>query len=440
MKALFTRSMSILRNFTLKRLPVVLPVACAYWLLSDYVGLEPYAVVAVFLGFISAMIADVIYLSKEKRSALMLCAWKFTKNHAISLFEYGFKLFIICIFLGMSETPKEPDIAEIQKYVKVFGLLAIYCYPLIYVFTHKLTLADRPHLLHVFNRFILAMIFYSVVLWLIGLFGSDIKNWVIVHPDEAIVLAVSFILVSLILKPFFSSASISTPGVGIGVATGFSAQIKPSITLTEQDRRYACAHEAGHALVYAALGRLPPGMEVVVCDQDKGVGSLGHVSALMSSHQLNDKVYFDWKMHVYLAGQMGEMIAFGKNTIGAAGDLSRWLDIARAYHSNHFEGIFYNDPKNKMEQEANEAKLYLLKQKQKDMLAQLFQVNEAVFNDLRESLFEKKVITKEDLLPLLSRVVLPEGFPLPIGSFEQFSEDWPEKFGFYTDKDGRLIK
>jgi len=38
-------------------------------------------------------------------------------------------------------------------------------------------------------------------------------------------------------------------------------------------------------------------------------------------------------------------------------------------------------------------------------------------------------LTRDELSWFLSRVKLPEGFPLPFGQFEQFSTEWPEGAG-----------
>lgn len=207
---------------------------------------------------------------------------------------------------------------------------------------------------------------------------------------------------------------------------------------TERDNRYTAAHESGHALVYAALGCLPPGIQVTVRDELGEDGSLGYVSAINSDHQSHEKTFCEWFMLFLLAGKFGESFACGENTMGSINDHHRWLGLARIYLSNHFDGIFYSEPQSKFEQELNDDKLLKLQLRQIALLEVLFRENVHVFRSISTELLAKKKMVRDDLIPYLSRVIIPEDFPLPLGEFTEFSSVWRGDSGIYADNSRRI--
>lgn len=99
--------------------------------------------------------------------------------------------------------------------------------------------------------------------------------------------------------------------------------------LNPKEREIVAYHEMGHALVAMAL----PGSDVVhkVSIIPRGVGALGYTIQrptddrfLMTREELEDK------MAVLLGGRAAEKIVFGHLSTGAADDLSKVTDIARA--------------------------------------------------------------------------------------------------------------
>lgn len=56
------------------------------------------------------------------------------------------------------------------------------------------------------------------------------------------------------------------------------------------------------------------------------------------------------------------------------------------------------------------------------MLSNFFDLNREVFEQLAASLLEKRVLSRDCLLPLISRVKLPADFPRPLGEFTKFGE------------------
>ncbi len=137
------------------------------------------------------------------------------------------------------------------------------------------------------------------------------------------------------------------------------------------------------------------------------------MTGIKSQHRLEEKTFAEWHMLVFLAGKMGEARTMRESTIGSTIDHARWIDVARKYLSNHYRGIFYPEPQNEFEQKQNEEKLSALQTEQLGMLDRLFELNSDVFKELADVLLEKRTLAREEIIPFLGRVQLPEGFPLP---------------------------
>ena len=104
---------------------------------------------------------------------------------------------------------------------------------------------------------------------------------------------------------------------------------KKNRLLNPEERAVVAHHEMGHALVSLAL----PGTDKVekVSIIPRGIGSLGYTIQrptedrfLMTRGELKNK------MAVLLGGRAAEMLVFARPSTGAADDLSKATDIARA--------------------------------------------------------------------------------------------------------------
>ncbi|PJG84797.1 hypothetical protein [Conservatibacter flavescens] len=209
---------------------------------------------------------------------------------------------------------------------------------------------------------------------------------------------------------------------------GFS--LYPSSTLrrkmTSQDIQYVASHEAGHLLMYAALGQLPPSMKVEVKEQMDGTTNLGYVSAFVSKRASQSRLFVEWQMLTTLAGREGESILLQDNSLGSVQDNYEWFNLASVYLKNHFEGIFYIEPMSSFEFNANEEKLNALKAKQTQLLQTFFSLNLPIYKQLTSMLIEKKILYGDEIIQFFQQVniTFPEGFPFPFGRFEKFSDEW----------------
>jgi ATP-dependent Zn protease len=177
--------------------------------------------------------------------------------------------------------------------------------------------------------------------------------------------------------------------------------------------RIVAAHECGHAIVYAALPTFPADLEVKIYTSMNNAGHLGHVSASITENLLRMPEFARWHMMLTLAGRMGEHQLHGEGSLGSLRDMTRWLEIAHLYLSNHCEGIYYSEPKNAAEMSHNQSLLEQLKSRQLILLREFFVQNKATHQAMTEHLLEHHSLDAEALKQWLGEIRIPAGFPQP---------------------------
>lgn len=277
----------------------------------------------------------------------------------------------------------------------------------------SIILESAPSLSNLLYRFMRDLTFYMIILCLIVYAGDDIYRWAFSHLNYDSILEVT-IAFAICLVFFHVGGGLFRVPVSSLIEPGTPAAsvfFKPS----SRDNRYIAAHEAGHALVYAALGNdLPADTRLVINNYsvDKQA-PLGFITGVSRKHCLNEKTFAEWEMLILLAGKSGEVVMYGSSVLGSDSDYMKWLNVARGYLANYYRGIYYVVPQNKFEQEQNEVKLEALRYEQLAMLNTLFDMNINVFRHLANTLLEARTMDRNNLISFLSRVNLPEGFPLP---------------------------
>jgi hypothetical protein len=421
---------SLLKHPVTKRLSIAIPLAAGIELIRSWLGFEQSTLISLVAGFAAYFIADSIFLEAKERNNRLKKGIEYFKDNFTTVVKYSVLLSVIVYFFGAHEKPSDPIISQIKQMVEVFGLFLVLMYPVFEGVYRSVVHGCYYSITFYVGRVISGIAAYSLVLWVIDQYGEDTKEWIITNPNESAVAGVSFLLVWFITKlsygTQYSYAGNLERGGGANNAMGRTV-ISPK--QTERDAKYTAAHESGHALVYAALGCLPPGIELVIKENGGVDGSLGYISGINSDHLLNEKTFTEWFMLALLAGKFGESFAFGENTLGSANDHQQWLKIAKLYLSNHFDGIYYSDPQNKFEQECNEEKLERLQHSQNNLLEILFSDNSQVFESINSELLEKRKMGRDDLIPHLSQIILPDNFPLPLGEFNEFSSERPRNLG-----------
>src|SRR2546423_3864637 len=98
--------------------------------------------------------------------------------------------------------------------------------------------------------------------------------------------------------------------------------------VTEKERRILAYHEAGHAVMSHLTGDLLPVHKVTIVSRGQ---ALGYTLNLPSEERyLHTAEEFADLLKVYLSGRAAEQIVFGRVTNGAANDLEKVTELARA--------------------------------------------------------------------------------------------------------------
>ena len=104
---------------------------------------------------------------------------------------------------------------------------------------------------------------------------------------------------------------------------------KKSRILNPMERRTVAFHEMGHALVAMALPGTDPVHKVSIIP--RGIGALGYtIQRPIEDRFLMTREELENKMAILLGGRAAEQLVFGRVSTGAADDLARVSDIARA--------------------------------------------------------------------------------------------------------------
>jgi cell division protease FtsH len=98
--------------------------------------------------------------------------------------------------------------------------------------------------------------------------------------------------------------------------------------VSEKERRILAFHEGGHALMSHLMGEAFPVQKATIVSRGQALGYTLHLPE--EDRYLHTKEEFVDYMKIVLAGRAAEHIVFGRVTNGAANDLQKVTDLARA--------------------------------------------------------------------------------------------------------------
>ena len=98
--------------------------------------------------------------------------------------------------------------------------------------------------------------------------------------------------------------------------------------VSEKEKRILAYHEAGHALMSHLMGDALPVHKVTIVSRGQALGYT--LNLPQEDRYLHTKEELTDMLKVYLAGRAAEQVVFGRVTNGAANDLERATDLARA--------------------------------------------------------------------------------------------------------------
>lgn len=282
---------------------------------------------------------------------------------------------------------------------------------LVIFYLRTIALIDTAPLPNLIRAFAWRALLFSMGIASIAYLGNDLEadfRSFHDHPGLAVLGLAAWLYVSILFRMAPSIGSV--PSLAQGAASGRRLE-QEAPALSALDRRRVATHEAGHFLVFAAVGALPDDFKIVVQDRQRQ-GSLGFIfTADAPSDILLPAAYHEWKMLLFLAGQAAEQSALGETTSGALDDLTRWQEEARKYLASGLGAIYFLPPADHLEVAHNQATLDALRASQRAMLKEFFNLNAASLDELAKTLEEKGELGRADLLPLVSLVKFPPGFP-----------------------------
>lgn len=407
------------------------PIGNAIWMAAGLTVVAAIVVVACISGYAALAINTVLttavvlgmayYWRADYQTKIRLQhrAAGLLNMHGGSLMKGAVALAVLVYSIAHRKTPTEPEALLVLKALDILGLLVT----MGFVAWNGMMVAvsARPYSLLPFIVRVMSLVAsLYFAMWAIGEIGDDaLASWR-GHPTESAALAVACAILWVILRAASNSPS---PGLVARAAAPSGTLARRAPAATERDLRSAAAHEAGHALVYAALGHLPQNVRAVVGQEDSG--ALGFVTGVGSPFLLRPRVFAEWSMLVSLAGKAAEIWVTGEETLGSGEDHEKWLDVARSYLENHSRGVYYCNPKDRLELQQNEEKLSALQIEQLSLLRDLFSQNDKILRGLADKLFLQRELNRGELLQHLLEVQLPSGFPRPFGKLDPIATQFP---------------
>ncbi len=147
-----------------------------------------------------------------------------------------------------------------------------------------------------------------------GFSGADLANLV----NEAALLATRR-----------GAEAVSMDDFNVAIERIIAGLEKKNRLLNPRERRVVAYHEMGHALVTKALPGSDPVHKISIIP--RGIGALGYtIQRPMEERYLMTTQELENKMTVLYGGRAAEMLVFGEVSTGAADDLQKITDIARA--------------------------------------------------------------------------------------------------------------
>lgn len=188
---------------------------------------------------------------------------------------------------------------------------------------------------------------------------------------------------------------------------------KKNRVLNPREREIVAHHEMGHALVAMALPGVDPVHKVSIIP--RGIGALGYTIQLPTEDRfLMTREELENKIAVLLGGRAAEKIIYDHLSTGAADDLVKATDIARAmvarygmdpdlghvsYDTDRPGFLGTGDQSSWLNRRYSEATAEAMDRKVRDVLNDIFDRTVALLNDNRELLEQtaKKLLEQETL-------------------------------------------
>jgi cell division protease FtsH len=180
--------------------------------------------------------------------------------------------------------------------------------------------------------------------------------------------------------------------------------------LTEKERRVLAYHEAGHALMSHLMGEIAPVQKVTIVSRGTALGYTLNLPAedryMASKEELVDM------LKIALAGRAAEHVVFGRVTNGAASDLEKATEIARAMVFEWGMSDFATSRTVRADNYALSEETKRLRDNEQarltdgayDEAVRLIELNRRPLERLTRALLEKETLDRAEVLKLLADV------------------------------------
>ncbi|KWN06350.1 hypothetical protein WT83_27080 [Burkholderia territorii] len=205
------------------------------------------------------------------------------------------------------------------------------------------------------------------------------------------------------------------------IARAAIAEVRASVSesrrrqRTESEVRRTAVHEAGHALLYAAMPSLPENFVVkVFWDLGPNDRYRGFVRSAANCQTAQVESVSHWKMLFDLAGTVAEKIVYGVRADGAVEDNTRWTRAAQEYLACGYGEVYFEEPATELEAECNQRALNRLKSAHYEVLETFLDANRALLDELADRLVTDGELDHKGIAPYLAQVTFTQAVrPLP---------------------------
>lgn len=241
---------------------------------------------------------------------------------------------------------------------------------------------------------------------MIRFFGASIDAqlvWVKANPASSVEAGVAIAAV------FFAFRA--TPSRLVAFSRGSSAPIVRGHSVSpmrkprsEREVFLTSAHEAGHALMLAALQPRPTEMRAFVIGERGPLDSvLGSVQSNLSPQPGNEP-FLRWAMFMCLAGTEAECLVTGIRLEGSGEDVAKWGHFARQYLASGFGEVYFSDAESDADVRLNGYALNRLQEQHREALRAFLQANQQLLAEVTEAITTRKELGTRELTPFLDRV------------------------------------
>lgn len=248
----------------------------------------------------------------------------------------------------------------------------------------------------------------AILMGVVRFFGAEIDrliDFIFASPRVVVEIVLAFIGVAAMFMVVMRDGRRTAHEyvVGLSALSGVAVRtVRKPVPI--EDLYVASVHEAGHALLYAALPSLPDDFEVTVLkDTTETTRFEGWVSHAPVTRRVTEVTAY-LRMLVYRAGIAAEKEVFGERSLGGQSDTAEWLYVASRYLGGGLGETYFRAPEGEAQIAHNRQALNALQAEQDEELAAFFKLNREVLCEFAEQIAVDGTMTSEQVTPHLARV------------------------------------